>query len=297
MAERRIGTGHGTLRALFRIVRSAGVALIFGSLLLVGCSFPADGAGEGPGGRAQALGLTPAEEIALGRKAYQEILSKSQVLPDDDKRVQTVREVGRNIARAAMIKPLQHEIRLRLKGYLFEWEFNVLRDNHINAFCLPGGKVAVFTGLFPVTQNKDQLATVMSHEIAHALAHHASERVARERKLEQARAAIGGTVGPELAGILAAGTRIGALKYDRKQELEADHIGVFLMTFAGYDPDQAIVFWERMTQATHGGHVPAILSDHPSDAERIQKMREWVPRAKGGKKAYDEGRIAPGAND
>jgi predicted Zn-dependent protease len=97
-----------------------------------------------------------------------------------------------------------------------------------------------------------------------------------------------------LIGLLAAGTRVNSLKYDREQESEADHIGVFLMTFAGYDPDQAIVFWERMASVSRrAGRPPEILSDHPSDEHRLAQLRQWVPQAKGAKRAYDEGRIAP----
>ena len=106
-----------------------------------------------------------------------------------------------------------------------------------------------------------------------------------------------GTLAPraqrELIGLLSAGAQVGSLKYDRQQEAEADHIGLFLMTFAGYDPEQALVFWQRMQHATRGGHPPEVLSDHPSDAHRIAKMKEWIPMAKGAKRAFDEGRIAP----
>jgi predicted Zn-dependent protease len=152
-----------------------------------------------------------------------------------------------------------------------------------------------------VAQTDDQLATVMSHEIAHALAHHANERIARQQMQQQALVAAGGAMGQldpssrdTLLGLLGVGGRLHDLKFDREQESEADHIGVFLMTFAGYDPDQALVFWERMASLSRrSGRPPEILSDHPSDEHRIAQMREWVPQAKGGKRAYDEGRIAP----
>src|SRR5262249_22219811 len=173
---------------------------------------------------------------------------------------------------------VRREINLRLEGYRFEWEVNVLEDRQINAFCLPGGKIAVFTGLFRVVENDDQLATVLSHEISHALAHHASERIARAHN----------TPGGE--GIL--GQLINK-KHDREQEAEADKIGVFLMTFAGYDPNEAVRFWQRMQQAHRGAGPPAILSDHPSDAQRIQDMQDYVRRALAGKRAFDQGRIAP----
>src|SRR5439155_20104170 len=134
-------------------------------------------------------------------------------------------------------------------------EFNVLENDQVNAFCLPGAKVAVFTGLLRVAEKDDWLATVMSHEIAHALAHHASERIARQQKMERAAEAAAGVLGgmdpgerKELIGLLAAGAQFGSLPFDREQESEADHIGLFLMTFAGFDPKQAVVFWERMQE-------------------------------------------------
>ncbi len=164
-----------------------------------------------------------------------------------------------------------------MNDYRFEWEFHVLQENQVNAFCLPGGKVAVYTGLLRVVQNDDQLAAVLGHEVAHALAHHASERLARQQR--------------EGGGVLAA---LREKAYDRQQESEADHIGLFLTTFAGYQPQQAVVFWQRMKQLSdQHGKIPEILSDHPSDEKRIQQLEAWVPKAAAAKKAYDEGRIAP----
>jgi predicted Zn-dependent protease len=250
------------------------------ALAVAGCAPPTPGGGQGPGHRQQELALSPEEELELGRKAYREILGE---IPEarDRRAEERAREVGKRIVRAAEIRPLQQEINLNIQGYKFEWEFRVLQSRSVNAFCLPGGKVAVFTGLFQVLQDSDdELATVVGHEIAHALAHHASERLARA---ERTRRESGG-------GLLDA---LISRKYDREQESEADHIGVFLMTFAGYNPDAAVTFWERMHDAQRGGHIPEIISDHPSDDRRIQQLRQWVPLAKAGKKAYDEGRITP----
>ena len=126
------------------------------------------------------------------------------------------------------------------------------------------------------SKSVDHYTTVLSHESAHALAHHSSERVARKQMNQ------GGLGG------------IWSKAYDREEEAEADHIGLFLMTFAGYDPEEAILFWERMQRATSDqARLPEILSDHPSDAHRIQNMKGWVPKAKAAKRAFDEGRIAP----
>jgi metalloendopeptidase OMA1, mitochondrial len=237
------------------------------------------GGGEGPGHRAQQVGLSPEQELQLGRQAYKQVLTNpskyGRVVPADRPECQRIRGIAERVIHAAGIEPLQREINLR-KGYRYEWEVHVLDKEDVNAFCLPGGKMVVFRGILKVAQNDDQLATVISHEISHALAHHSSERVARQEMNQ------GGPGG------------IWSKAFDRQQEAEADHIGLFLMTFAGYDPEQAVRFWERMQQAASGQQrTPEILSDHPSDAHRIQSMKGWVPKAKAARRAFEEGRIAP----
>ena len=227
----------------------------------------------GPGGRSQPLALTPQQELATGRRAYQQVIHefRDAVLSEDNPDARRVNTVSTRLIKAAEIEPLQREILLRVRGYRFEWEERVVRNQQVNAFCLPAGKIVVFTGLLPVASNDDQLATVVGHEMAHALAHHGSERVAREQS--------GSNI-------------LRSLSYDRAQESEADHIGLFLMTFAGYEPDQAVAFWERMHSAAGKGQPFAFLSDHPSDEHRVRDLRAWAPKAKAAKKAFDEGRIA-----
>jgi metalloendopeptidase OMA1, mitochondrial len=264
--------------ATSRLAASRLVFLALTVFVNAGCSIelPQD-QGDGPGRRGQQLGLRPDQELALGEEAYDDVLRKSrrQILPKDDPRVQRVRGIAKRIVQAAGIRPLQAEINLRLEGYRFEWEANVIADRQINAFCLPGGKIVVYTGILPVAENDDQLATVMSHEIAHALAHHSNERVTRAES---------------------GGVNVFLDKaFDRRQESEADHIGVFLMTFAGFQPEEAVRFWVNMSRANQGAAIPEILSDHPSDERRIESMKEWVPKALAGKKAFDEGRIAASA--
>lgn len=275
----KFGTTRGRMPRFYEVVLFC-ISLLAG-LAGFGCDFPsgAEGGGEGPGHREQKLALSPQQELELGRQAYKEVLSNPKeyghVVPADRPECQRVRGIAERIIHAAGIEPLQREINLR-KGYRFAWEVNVLDKEQVNAFCLPGGKMAVFQGILRVAQNDDQLATVISHEISHALAHHASERVARQEMNQ------GGL------GV------IWSKHYDREEEAEADHIGLFLMTFAGYDPEEAVHFWVRMSQATAGQQrPPEILSDHPSDAHRIQSMKGWVPKAKAAKRAFDEGRIAP----
>jgi predicted Zn-dependent protease len=244
-------------------------------LCLAGCEYsPQDmGRGEGPGGREQPLALSPREELRVGREAYEEVLQeyRGRVLPQNHPDTVRVRRVVDRLKRAADIDPRQREMHLRTKGYTFEWDVSVVQERQVNAFCLPAGKIVVFTGILPVASTDDQLATVLSHEMSHALAHHGSERIARERS--------GGT--------------LSKLRYDRYQEAEADHMGVFLMAFADYDADQAVTFWVRMRRMASGGEPPEILSDHPSHQTRIENLKKWAPQAKAARKAYDEGRVLP----
>ncbi|MDB5392187.1 MAG: peptidase Ste24p [Planctomycetaceae bacterium] len=244
--------------------------LLMASICAVGCDDRPRG--QGPGHREQPLALSPAQELQIGREAFHEILERTPPLtggPD----LERVTRVSQRIAKAAQIEPLQREINLRLADYEFEWEYCVLKNDQVNAFCLPGGKIVVLTGLMRTIQTDDQLAAVIAHEVAHALAHHASERVARER-----------TIGH---GLL-------SLSYNRKQESEADHIGIFLMTFAGYDPQQAVVLWQKMMNAGQNQvHLPEFLSDHPNDGRRMEQLQAWVAPARAAKKALDEGRVAP----
>jgi predicted Zn-dependent protease len=258
--------------AVHRALVLRGMAI--GIVCLAGCEFGGERPGEGPGHREQPLALSPQEELATGREAYQEVLEKfrDRIVPANHPDTRRAKGVVDRLARAAQIEPLQREINLRIQGYTFEWQVTVVQDRQINAFCLPAGKMVVFTGIMPVAKTDDQLATVLSHEMAHALAHHASERVARERS---------------------GGNPLNALRYDRFQEAEADHIGVFLMAFADYNPDEAVQFWVRMRQMASGGEPPEILSDHPSHETRIRNLQRWAPMARAAKQAYDEGRIAP----
>jgi predicted Zn-dependent protease len=249
------------------------ISLVF----VAGCQFSEEQPGqrgEGPGHREQPLALSPQEELRVGREAYGEVLDeyRNRIVPQNHPDTQRVKRIVSRLGKSAEIEPLLREMNLRTKGYTFDWEVTVVQERQVNAFCLPAGKIVVFTGIMPVAKTDDQLATVLSHEMAHALAHHASERVARERS---------------------GSNRLNALRYDRFQEAEADHVGVFLMAFADYNPDEAVQFWVRMRQMASGGEPPEILSDHPSHETRIRNLEKWAPMARAARKAYDEGRIAP----
>jgi len=254
-------------RASWTVYRRYSVKLVVAGAL-AGCSPE----GEGPGHRPQALALRPQQELQVGRKAYAELLSEAPVLRSG-RDFDQVQRVSRRIAEAVQIEPLQREINLHIADYPFEWEYCVIESPQINAFCLPGGKIGVFTGLLRVAKNDDQLAAVLAHEVSHAVAHHASERIARAQTGQR--------------GLF-------ALSFNREQESEADHIGVFLMTFAGYDPQEAVDFWNRMERARGSRlQLPEIISDHPSDQRRINQLQTWVPMAVAARKAYEEGRVVP----
>jgi predicted Zn-dependent protease len=228
-------------------------------------------------GRKQVLMVSPQQEQALGYQAFTDIRRHSR--PAQDPALQArVRVVGERIAKAAN-RPDYH------------WEFVVFKDDKMaNAFCLPGGKVGVYTGLFKYIKNDDDLATVLSHEVAHALARHAGERLSQGRLAKAGGLALGIGLAALGAGSGASqvamqgyglGTKMGILlPYSRVQESEADKIGLILMAKAGYDPKSALEFWERFATAKKDkAQVPQFLSTHPSDATRIQNMRAFLPEA------------------
>ncbi|MGV3507736.1 MAG: M48 family metallopeptidase [Sphingobacteriaceae bacterium] len=232
-------------------------------------------------GRRQ-LSLANSEAIQQeANQAYKEFLNDPKtVVVRSGSDVSRVKNIGNKIARAV-------ETYLNQNGYAneynFQWEFNLVQSKDINAWCMPGGKVAVYTGLLPVAQTDAGLATVMSHEIAHAIARHAEERYSQMMGAQ----ALGGIVGAATGGSQAIGQLYGIggqlalLKYGRAQETEADRLGLVFMAMAGYNPDQALTFWQRMASAKEGGGAPPeFLSTHPSDETRISQIRKNLPEAR-----------------
>lgn len=223
--------------------------------------------------RSQLILISADEEAKLGAQAYREVLAKEDVVRGG-RSVDVVRRIGERLA-AVSGKPDQ------------DWEFSVIDDpKQVNAFALPGGKVAVYTGIFPVARDSDGLAVVMGHEIAHVIARHGAERMSQGLAAQLGANVLGAAVGGSPSGnlILAAyglGAQLGVLlPYGRTQESEADRIGLILMAQAGYDPREAIGFWQRMSSASGGkGGPPEFLSTHPSHATREQQIREWLPEA------------------
>jgi predicted Zn-dependent protease len=214
---------------------------------------------------------------------YDEFLNESTVISGtEDARM--VERVGLNIRRAA-------EKWLAAEGqgdYLkdYQWEYKLVSDTAVNAWCMPGGKIVVYTGILPVTQTEAGLATVMGHEVSHALLNHGQQRMSAGilQQLGAAGLNIATANQTPLTRELAmtaygAGSDIfGMLPFSRDHENEADHIGLILMAIAGYNPEEAVPFWERMS-ALGGGGVPEFLSTHPSDAARINNLRGWIPEA------------------
>ena len=234
-------------------------------------------------GRRQLNLVSEGEMMAMANTQYAGFLGENQPLPQNDPNVVRVRTIGEKLAAAATKFLNENNASDRIKG--FEWEFNVVNDATVNAWCMPGGKVVVYTGIIPVAQNDNGLAVVMGHEIAHAIARHGNER------MSQAVTAQGlGTVlsvandqNPTMVGNIflqsyGIGSQLGLLAYGRNQESEADKMGLVFMAMAGYDPREAPIFWERMS-AGGGAAPPEILSTHPSDARRVADLNAYMDEA------------------
>ena len=227
--------------------------------------------------RHQLLLVSAGEETQLGLTSYQQALSQAK-LSSDAQATALVRRVGQRLAKAAD-KPD------------YKWEFNLIDDpKTVNAWCLPGGKVAVYSGILPVTRDENGLAVVLSHEISHALARHGAERMSQGLVAQLGGAALSvamsnspGATQALAAQAYGAGAQVGVLlPFSRKQESEADHIGLILMAKAGYDPANAVPFWERMAAlAKGGGGLQRYLSTHPPDAQRIADIKRELPEAEG----------------
>jgi predicted Zn-dependent protease len=233
--------------------------------------------------RDQLIFFSEEKEMQFGLQAFREVLRHAR-LSENPETTEMVQRVGQRIAAAAN-KPE------------YQWEFAVIQDDQmVNAFCLPGGKVAVFTGILNVTKGEPGLATVMGHEVAHALQRHGVERMSRSIIDQIAQlGAIGAAATGQAAGGAVAAGMLGAygvnvqLPFNRKQESEADYVGLRLMAEAGYDPREAVPFWERMSGCPRqmigklcfrsNQAIPEFLSTHPSDVTRINQIEAWLPEA------------------
>ncbi len=224
--------------------------------------------------RHQLLFTSEGSENRMGYQAFQQIKQHYKICHDPEINA-LVQKVGRRLAAAAHRPD-------------YRWEFVVFDSKEANAFCLPGGKVGVFTGILKYTKNEAGLATVLAHEVGHALARHAGERLSQGMLAQIGGIGLGAALGgmsPVAGQAVMEGYSLGAqlgilLPYSRTQEYEADHIGLIIMAKAGYDPDQALAFWKRMMAKDKNAKMPQFLSDHPSDANRIKQIEALLPEAR-----------------
>jgi len=245
-------------------------------LILLILSFPVlAGCPKVPVSGRRSLILVPeSQELSLGAQSYQEILQQSKLSTDADA-AGMVRRVGERIAQVSHRPD-------------YGWEYNLLDDpKTVNAFCLPGGKVAVYTGILPVTRTEAGLAVVLGHEIAHAIAKHGAERISEQMLIAFGQLSLDAAMQKKpketramAAAAYGAGTGLGVvLPFGRYQESEADRLGLVYMAKAGYDPREALAFWQRMEKNSPGDQPPEFLSTHPHHETRIENLKSWMPQA------------------
>lgn len=260
---RNLYTGQGQLRLI--------PLLLFGAFFLF--YYLANQETVPVTGRRHLVGMSPSQEMQLGLQSFRQVLSSYREVSSGPAYEQLQR-VGARISKAVGKND-------------YEWQFVLLDDPQINAFALPGGKVAVYTGILPVAQNEDGLATIVGHEIAHVVARHGAERVAHQTLAQLGGVAMSASVGemaPEKQRLLFAafgmGTQVGVLlPFSRKHESEADFIGLQYLTDACYNPEEAPRLWERMGSANRGA-PPEFLSTHPNPSTRVAQFQEWLPKAR-----------------
>ena len=218
------------------------------------------------------------QEMQLGISSFDQLKKETPVSRDPAANA-LLQRVGKQIAQVAAADMPNAQ-----------WEFVVFDSKEANAFCLPGGKVGVYTGILPITKTDAGLATVLGHEIAHAVAHHGAERMSHQMLMQGGSEVVGSALGvadPKWQGLAMAAYGLGAkvgveLPFDRKQESEADEVGLVYMARAGYDPHEAVAFWQRFMEYNKqqgGSGMPAFLRTHPLDATRIKQLQQWMPRA------------------
>jgi predicted Zn-dependent protease len=229
--------------------------------------------------------ISPQDEKALGLQAYQEILTQEQPLAPDSQVSRQVRDVAqRLIAKIPEVEDAlaaEHNAQAPHVEKAFDWDVNVLQSDQVNAFCLPGGKIAVYTGLIPVAQNADAMAIVLGHEISHALLRHGAQRMTEQKlaQIGQLAGAASGMDQQQMQAVMAVYGYGRALPYARKQESQADEMGLMLAAAACYDPHAAIPLWQRMDEASGGGGQPEFASTHPNPGTRIQNLQALMPKA------------------
>ncbi len=251
------------------------------SLILIACSKNAIT------GRKQFTLFKESDIQAMASDQYRTFLAenRTKLVGETNRDAEMVRRVGQRISTAITKFYTEQGKGKELDGY--NWEYNLVDSKEVNAWCMPGGKIVVYTGLLPITQNEAALAVVMGHEVAHAIAKHGNERMSQAAAQQIGGEALSVAVAnksPEAQAMMleayGVGSTIGGtLPFSRKHELEADKFGLVYAALAGYNPQEAIPLWERMAKAGNGQRPPEILSTHPTEETRIQKLKEMMPEA------------------
>ena len=253
-------------------------SVLMSLLLLAGCSsVPLTG-------RKQVLLVSDQEVLASSLTQYNDYIKTATKSTDKAKSAMVMR-VGQRIAAATEQYLRENGMADEVKN--FSWEFNLVKDPQVNAFCMPGGKIVVYEGLLPLVASEDELAVVVGHEVAHAVAKHSNERMSQQLMAQYGAALLGVAVSDKSAAVQKAASAvygIGAqygvmLPFSRKHESEADYMGLVFMTMAGYNPDVAVNFWKKMS-AGSGSSTPEFMSTHPSDATRIADIQKALPTIK-----------------
>lgn len=235
-------------------------------------------------GRKQHISVSDEQILSLSQQEYTKYMASAKK-STNAKNTAMVQRVGKRLATAVESYLRNNGYESELKNY--NWEFNLVQDQSANAFCMPGGKIVVYEGLLPYTQNETALAIVLGHEIAHAVAKHSQEQLSKQQNQQVGAQILGGVlnaagVGSNVSDIAQIGFGLGSkfsnLHYSRSNESEADHMGLIFAAMAGYDPKEAVTFWQRMSAGTQSS-MPEFLSDHPSDAKRVKDIQDWLPEA------------------
>ncbi len=237
-------------------------------------------------GKSQFTLLPESQLQSMASQEYVQFLSSAKVVATSGNRdAEMVRRVGQRITGAVEAYYKENGISDKLAG--FNWEYNLVNDPAVNAWCMPGGKIVVYTGLLPITQNEAALAAVMGHEVCHALLQHGNQRMSQGMAQQGLGAALSVAVANKPAATqnlfmtaYGVGSNVlGVLPFSRKHELEADHYGLLFMARAGYNPQEAIALWDRMEQAANGQKPPEFLSTHPSEGRRKDQLQKYMPEA------------------
>lgn len=234
-------------------------------------------------GRKQLKLIPNGQLLPMSFEQYTQVLSESE-LSTDEEQVAMIKRVGQNIQKAAEDYYKENKLEKDLVGY--DWEYNLIVSDQVNAWCMPGGKVAFYTGIFPICEDETGVAVVMGHEVAHALANHGGERMSQGMIAQMGLGTLGAAMGENptltkqlLLQSIGMGTQLGVLKFSRSNESEADHIGLILMAKAGYNPQAATSFWQRMAALSGGQAPPEFLSTHPESETRVNDLQALMPEA------------------